>query len=99
MTTEHELTMGYTPAGSPADVANGFSESCSCGWSGVWRHGGDGARTWAIEDGDQHLNRAAYAQVMRNIRRASAPPLPPPNRLLEATVDGSPAVPLNDPPS
>jgi hypothetical protein len=32
-------------------------------------------------------------------RRASAPPLPPPNRLLEATVDGSPAVPLNDPPA
>src|SRR5450759_4599427 len=27
------------------------------------------------------------------------PPLPPPNRLLEATVDGSPAVPLNDPPA
>ena len=43
----------------------------------------------ALEDG--HLRHAQ--------RRASAPPLPPPNPLLAVTVDDSPAVPLNDPPA
>jgi hypothetical protein len=65
--TTHKLDMQYMPAGSPPAVANGFSESCSCGWSGEWRAGGDGARTWAIEDGEQHLNRVAYAQILGNI--------------------------------
>ena len=65
--TAHKLTIQYTPAGSPPAVANGFSDSCTCGWSGEWRHGGEGARTWAIEDGELHLNRAAYEQLMRNL--------------------------------
>ena len=68
----HKLTMKYTPEEERPDLAYGFSLSCSCGWSGVWRHGDDGARTWAVEDGEQHLNRAAYARLMRNIGVLSA---------------------------
>ncbi|HEX7463057.1 MAG TPA: hypothetical protein VF317_12880 [Dermatophilaceae bacterium] len=65
--TTHELTMEYTPAGSPPDVANGVAPRCSCGWSGEYRHGGPGAHSWAAEDGDAHLARVTYDQVMRSL--------------------------------